>query len=266
MNKDYGTDKFRPKWNLVKAILITIFLSVLLLLLWMPIYFGGKVNGNPDRIAIQDTIDLLTPEEEQNTLDLFQTVYETSGMPVTLYTDDMEWKSKYNAAEFYAEELYYAMGIEEDAMLILFTYDGTFEWEYEMYCGDDTMQCLPDDLFDELADNFQKGMAGQKIYDALDFSFHSIMDELGKEQLSEEMLFWNIFLGGMYGLIVFGLFSNYLDENRAYKYFKENPNKLDDRQMSVLYECPSCGAPNSNLTEICEYCGAVLKLESGSEQ
>ena len=224
------------------------------------IIIGEKVNGNPDRIVIQDTIDLLTPGEEQKLLTLFDTVYAKSGMPVTLYTDDMEWKDKYSSIEVYSEEVYYGMGTEENAMIILFTYDGTFDWVYDIYCGDDTIKCLSDSSFDTLIDNLQKGMAGQNLCDALEFSFNSIMGDLAETYVDT-----NAFLAAGMGIAFYCLFVGIMycscaKDWKAYKYFKENRNQMDDTPMSVKYECSSCGAHNTNLSEVCEYCGTVLKL------
>lgn len=257
----FGTSKSR----LTTKLLLLIFFSVILFSFLIPcatssVHVGEKVNGNPDRIVIQDTIDLLTPEEEQSTLDLLHQVYSKSGMPVTLYTDDMEWKSKYNAIEVYSEELYYAMGIEEDAMIILFTYDGTFDWVYDIYCGDDTIKCLSDNTFDKLIDNFQKGMAGQDLCYALDFSFNSIMNDLVETEVDTNVLMGIGALTLMCCIVLGAFFSSYLKERKVYKYFQENPENLDNTPMAVQNVCPSCGAPNTKFSEVCEYCGTVLKM------
>lgn len=260
-NNNYGTSKS----GLIAQLITIIFFIVLFLTLFIGIAFisvekGEKVNGNPERIVIQDTIDLLTPEEEQKTLDLFHEVYTESGMPVTLYTDDMEWESKYDSIEIYSEELYYAMGTDEDAMIILFTYDGTFEWVYDMYCGDDTIRCLSDTEFNKLIDNFQKGMAGQDLCYALDFSFHSIMDDLAETEVRGDLLLFVAIMALICSVVIGFFFSAYLKEKKAYQYFRENPDKVETTPMTVKYQCPSCGAHNSDLLEVCEYCGTVLKL------
>ena len=74
--KDFGTNKSRIRSQLFNIIIITIIiLPFILNVASTVIRFGGKVNGDSSRIVIQDTIDLLTPEEEQRTLDLFNKVY-----------------------------------------------------------------------------------------------------------------------------------------------------------------------------------------------
>ena len=223
-------------------------------------YVGEKINGNPDRILIQDTIDILTPEEERKALDLFNRVYSESGMPITLYTDDMQWQDNYESIEVYSEELYYAMGTEEDAMIILFTYDGTFEWVYDMYCGDDTIKCLSNRAFNKLLDNFQKGMAGQNLYDALEYSLNSIMDDFVESYIDSSAIVGIAILIVIYVIFFAIMYHFYSKERNAYKYFKENPDKVDNTPMLVKYVCPSCGAHNSNLLEVCEYCGTILKM------
>ncbi len=54
----------------------------------------------------------------------------------------------------------------EDAMIILFTVGDNadfYDWEYDMYCGDDTIKCFSDEAFDTLLENFRKGMAKQDL-------------------------------------------------------------------------------------------------------
>lgn len=258
---NYGTSKAKLAKRLRGLVLIIVFLLAFMLLYGSGIFeVGKKVNGDPGRIVIQDTIDLLTPEEEQQALDLFRKVYEKSGMPVTLYTDDMEWKGKYKSIEVYSEELYYAMGTEEDAMIVLFTYDGTFDWAFDMYCGDDTVKCLSDSAFEKLGKTFQKAMAKQDLSYALDFSFNIIMDNLAELEVnSEHMPVFVLIAFFVVGLIFYGI-SDYLKEKRAYEYFKKNPDKLNHEPISVQPKCPSCGANNSKLLKVCEYCGTVLEI------
>ena len=261
-DKAYGTSKSRLIGKFLLMLLIMgAMLMLVLAVASVTVHVGEKVNGDPDRIMIQDTMDLLTPEEEQRTLELFREVYDASGMPVTLYTDDMEWNSKYSSLEVYSEELYYAMGVEEDAMLILFTYDGTFEWVYDVYCGDDTIRCLSDPAFEKLLDAFQKGMAGQDLCAALEHAFHSVMDDLAKTSVDKSLLGVLVGTIAVFGLILwFGFFRPFAKEWRAYKYFRENPESVEQKPILVKPQCPSCGAHNSKLLEVCEYCGTVLTL------
>lgn len=147
------------------------------------ITFGSKISGDITRIKIVDNADVLTLAEEEQTRELLHKIYNTSGMPVTIYTDSFEWKEHYDYLEIYSEELYYRMGFDEDAMIILFTMDNSsdfYDWEYDMYCGDDTIKCFSDASFDKLLENFHKGMAGQNLYHALDYAWNSVMDELAK--------------------------------------------------------------------------------------
>lgn len=260
-DKNFGTSKFRIVSKLISVVGISAMVLFMVAIIALgTVSLGEKVHGNPERIMIQDKIDILTPEEEQKALGLFNQVYLKSGMPITLYTDDMGWKDRYKSIEIYSEELYYAMGIEEDAMIILFTYDGTFDWVYDIYCGDDTMKCLSDITFNKLLDNFQKGMAGQNLYNALDHSLNSIMDDLAENVVDYATLVFGSVLTIPFLIVLVFLFSSYLKEKNAYKYFKENPEKIDNNPMQVKPQCTSCGAHNSNFREVCEYCGTVLKL------
>lgn len=183
---------------------------------------GEKVSGDKNRIGVVDNIGLLSYEDEQDVLDLFAEVYDTSGMPVTLYIDDFSWKNRYSSLEVYSEELYYSVGFDEDAMIILFTASeerSFFDWEYDMYCGDDTIRCLSDESFDKLLDNFQKGMATQDLTTALKYSWESVMDSLAKP--SYNMVILPTALGAVlvYAILLIPLCKSIKTQREAYEYF-----------------------------------------------
>lgn len=270
-DRTFGT---KNGWN-AGIIVVLIFITVHMLIMISgfgagAINFGGKVDGDISRVKIVDKVDILTPSEEEEIITLFNDVYEKSGMPVTLYTDDFEWKKRYLSLETYSEELYYQMGYEEDAMIILFTTnnDVTFwDWEYDMYCGDDTIKCLSDSAFDTLLNNFQKAMSNQNLAHALDYAWNSIMDDLAKTSMNAEMIIPIIFMLGFYSIFYITILKGVKKSNDAYKYFKENPEKLYDEKMSILYgECPNCGAPNSEQKSVCPYCGALLTISDGERK
>lgn len=225
--------------------------------------FGKKVSGDVNRIKIVDTVDVLTTEEEEKTRSLLVEVYQASGMPVTVYTDTFEWKQRYTALEVYSEELYYQMGFDEDAMIILFTTDNNttfYNWEYDIYCGDDTIACLSDEAFDKLLANFQKGMASQNLYQALEYSWNSVMGDLAKTTVNWSRLPVLIMILVFYGIFYFAILGGSKKHNDAYRYFKEHPDKYEPTPMTLYSECPSCGAPNADQSEICSYCGTLLKI------
>lgn len=250
--------------NIFSLLLLTLHMCIMLTSLSsFLIHFGGKVNGNPDRIQIYDEIDILSSQEEEDLKELFQQVYDKSGMPVTIFTDDFEWKDHYNSIEFYSEELYYGIDMDESAMVILFTQKdlgGFVDWEYDMYCGDDTITCLSDATFEKLLDTFQKSMAKQDLYYALDYSWNAIMNDLAKTTLHPDGFIVFFFVLCFYGIFYAIFFSGAKKKLNANKYFRENPQKLDSQPMMVHNECPNCGAPNTTLSESCSYCGSILKL------
>lgn len=227
------------------------------------ITFGSKVSGDISRIKIVDNVDVLTPTEEEQTLELLHKVYNASGMPVTIYTDSFEWENHYYDLEVYSEELYYRMGYDEDAMIILFTTgnrDGFYDWEYDMYCGDDTTKCFSDASFDKLLENFQKGMASQNLCHALDHAWSSVMDELAKTTIDWASIWILPIILAFYSVFYISILGSTVKQNAAYKYFKENPEELSHTPMTVLSACPSCGASNSFQEENCPYCGTLLKI------
>lgn len=225
--------------------------------------FGSKVSGNPDRIYIKDTANVLSDQEEQDIMKLLKEVYDVSGMPVTVYTDDFSWKDHYDRLEVYSEELYYGIGFDEDAMMILFTVDHTndfYDWEYDMYCGDDTIRCLSDETFDTLLDNFQKGMASQNLDKALDYAWNSVMGDLAKTRIYWSQIPALLFILCLYAIFYFAILGGTRKQNAAYKYFRENPEKLSYAPMTLYSDCPGCGAPNAEQNKVCPYCGRLLTI------
>lgn len=231
------------------------------------IHFGKKVYGDSDRIYIEDTVNALTAEEEEQVLELLHEVYEKSGMPVTVYTDDFEWRRHYTNIEVYSEELYYGIGYEEDAMILLYTTnndDGYYDFEYDFYCGDDTEDCLSDRSFDKLIDNFHKGMSGLNLYDAIDYSFRSVMDEMATFHINWRGFPPILMLLAFYSVFFISILKGVTKKNAAYRYFKEHPEEFSHEPMTLYSTCPNCGAPNSEQSEVCPYCNGLLKISDGN--
>lgn len=267
-NRTFGT---KSGWNagiIFALVFVTLHMGIMLsAVLASMITFGSKVNGDKERIFICDQADILTESDEKEVLGLLEDVYDASGMPVTVYTDDFSWKEYYMSLAVYSEELYYGIGYDEDAMIILFTVDdstGFYDWEYDMYCGDDTIKCFSDAAFDKLLDNFQKGMAGQDLAEALEYSWTSVMDELAKTTFNLVGLPILLFAACFYGMFYVAILGGVKSQNDAYRYFKENPEKLSTIPMTLYSECPNCGASNAAQSEICPYCRSLLKISDGT--
>ncbi len=266
-SRDFGTTN---GWN-VGTIFVLVFVTIHMFIMLSGfssdfIHFGKKINGDTDRIYIEDRANALTAEEEEKVLDLLQEVYEKSGMPVTVYTDDFDWRRHYANIEVYSEELYYSIGYEEDAMILLYTTnndDGYYDYEYDFYCGDDTVDCLSDMTFDTLIDNFHKGMAGLNLYDAIDYSFRSVMDDLAVFKIYWVGAPGILMLLAFYSIFYISILRGVTKKNAAYRYFREHPEAFSSEPMTLYATCPSCGAPNSEQSEVCPYCNGLLKISDG---
>ena len=267
-NRHFGT---RSGWN-PGIIFAFVFITMHMLIMvgsFIPMFieFGSKINGDKDRIFIEDRMDILSDSDERDIIELFEEVYDKSGMPVTLYTDDFSWKSHYQSLEVYSEELYYNISYDEDAMLILFTVDNSgdfYDWEYDMYCGDDTTKCFSDPEFTDLLNNFQKGMAQQDLSKALHHGWDSVMDNIGRTNFYWTGIPVVFILLAVYGLFYSVLLVGVRKQNAAYKYFKEHPEELSMERMVLYSTCPNCGASNANQESVCRYCGGLLKVREGN--
>lgn len=266
-SKSFGT---KSGWNagiIFSLVFITLHMCLMLTSMFCSmVHIGSKVDGDKDRIYIVDNIDVLTSSEEMEVLELLEDVYDKSGMPVTVYTDDFSWKNHYSYLTVYSEELYYNIGFDENAMIIVFTAEddnGFYDWEYDMYCGDDTVKCLSDQTFDKLLDNFQKGMAGQDLAEALDYAWSSVMNDLAGTEVSPITIPMMLFILAFYSIFYITILGTMKKSNEAYRYFKENPDKLSTVPMTLYSDCPNCGASNATQNEICPYCGSLLKISDG---
>ena len=150
-------------------------------------------------------------------------------------------------------------------MILLFTIDydnPTFvDWEYDFCCGDDTVKCLPDELFNRLIETFQKAMAKQDLKYAINYSLTSIVDDMAETIINKGLLFIVVpSLLIFYSIFYIPLIGSCLPEYRAYKYFKEHPEKFDTEKINVKNVCDCCGAQNPEMKKICDYCNANLRL------
>lgn len=266
-SRDFGTTSGWNAGTIFALVFVTIHMFVMISGFSSDfIHFGKKISGDTDRIYIEDRANALTAEEEEKVLDLLHEVYEKSGMPVTVYTDDFDWRRHYATIEVYSEELYYSIGYEEDAMILLYTTnndDDYYDYEYDFYCGDDTVDCLSDRTFDTLIDNFHKGMAGLNLYDAIDYSFRSVMNDLAVLKI-----YWAgapavLMLLAFYSIFYISILKGVTKKNAAYQYFKEHPEEFSPEPMTLYATCPNCGAPNSEQSEVCPYCNGLLKISDG---
>jgi len=267
-NRNFGTSSGSNIGLIFALVFVTFHMCVMLSgFVGSGIHFGGKVNGEISRIGIEDNADILSVEEEMAIIKTFQKVYDASGMPITLYTDDFSWMNHYNSLEVYSEELYYSMGFEEDAMVILFTaedLDGFYDWEYDMYCGDDTEKCFSDDAFDTVLANFQKAMAQEDLVKALDYAWNSVMDDLGKMSIDWTILPIGLMILAFYSIFYIVIIGSLKKNKDANEYFKNNPDKLSYTPMTLYSACPNCGASNITQDTNCKYCGTLLKKSEGN--
>ena len=229
-NVNYGVASGASK---VVRIVVAIFISLHAFgmfsqILPSAVHFGKKVDGVESRISIEDNMDLMTPTEEEKVLKLFKKVYDKSGMPITLVTDDFNYMYVSDAIEVHSEKLYYERGLDEGSMLIFFASNpqDSSIWAYDMYCGDNTVDCMTDATFDKLIYQFQKGMYNGGLYDAIEYSIDSVYDELATTTFDKEVLF---VCGGMvifYSLFFVGFVFSGRNKRGAERYFKEHPEAV----------------------------------------
>ena len=262
--------------NIIGLLFITFHMSIFFGVFFvMFVQHGEKINGNRNLIFIEDTIDMFSNEDEEKLISLFNTIYDKSGMPIMLYTDNFDYKNHYDSIEVYSEQLYYSNTIDENSMIILFTSDienyintGKMAWDYDFYCGDNTIKCLSDEEFNKVLDNFYKGMFQYEVADALVYAWNFVMDDLGKTEINKIIIPIYIGLLAFYSMFYVSIFSSIIKENRAYKYFKQNPEKIYESDIystvnkiaaTKICYCTYCNTKNNINNLVCTYCGHKLK-------
>lgn len=269
----------KPVKTSILNLLIIIFTAILFLsaILIYFIHVGKKVNGDESRIYIEDNVNVLTDSEEARLTELFEEVYDKSGMPVALVTIDLSWRENYSSLEILSEELYYLDGLDESSMIILYSCgnaDGFDDWEYDMYCGDDTIDCLSDAAFDRLLDKFHKGLQGNMgLCDSLFYGWEAIMDDLATTSFDVLATPYLIIIVFLFGTSIYSCILDIKRSKEAYEYFKAHPEMLNPMPMNAheakmplyLPQCPNCCAPNRENKSTCSYCGSRLEDRGGKK-
>lgn len=261
-NPNEGTT-YNPFGSIISIFMALFFIGISVFTIFSCIHTEQKINGNKDFICVEDTIDLLTDEEEARIVKTFEKVYEKSGMPIMLYVDDDEWKNHYDSIEVRSESLYYSMSDDEAGMLIYFSSawsDDFWDWQYDCYCADDTVKCFSDSTFDLFLNAFQKKMAKGNLADTIEFAWNCVYNDLVKNTVD-----WMAILFVMPFLLVgsallYASIADIVNSKSRSDYFKAHPEIISAPKMMVYPECPKCGAPNSEKKDVCEYCGTVLEL------
>ena len=269
-NKYFGVRE--PKfWHILLPV-IPVAIIMIICTLVMGVTVGHKVHGNINRIMIDDKLDILSGADEVEIINLFKDVYEESGMPITLVIRDYSIRQHYSSLEYLSEELYYQISQDEDACLILFLIDtenphpnGWYDWKYDVYCGDDTVPCFSDELFDKFLDEFQSGLATQNLKEALYIGWQSVIYDMAEISFNPAVLIVTIptVLHVLF-IVSISYLPRYIREKTAYKYFKEHPEMLEGVRRVIKKKCPNCNASNSEGKDNCAYCGTLLTEVKGN--
>lgn len=267
----YTTNKFFGVPG--KSSALPLILTLVFVTLHMVLMLGGfvlasfeistKIDGPKERIYIEDNINVVTSEEEERLISLFEEVYEKSGMPVALLVDDYRVARHYDSIEIYAEQEMYSVARDEESMLIVFLVDFSdpdfIDWHYDFCCGDNTIKCLPDGMYYDLTETFYRAMSGGSLPVAIEESFNRVMDRFDSIRVGDSMVFVVIpFLAFIYGIFYVAIFKNIRKAKDAERYFRDNPHKLEEAPVRIYAVCPACGGSNSRAEEKCPYCGSLL--------
>ena len=232
------------------------------------VQIGGKIDGDSKRIMIIDNIDILSSEEEETLLDTFYQIYEKTGMPITLYTDDFNWRSNYKDKneiidikvynkeddfnwrsnykdkneiidiKVYNKELYYKIDKSEKGMSILYIEEKGNKLknaEYDFYIGMETQKCLSNKSLDKLTKTFEKSLQNMQFNKALIYALEEINLDLCKTTININIIPSIFLLLPLYAISIMIILLPIRKKVAAYNYFKKYPKELDMKKI-VLEE------------------------------
>ena len=225
----YGTQPYSIG-NIITLVFVTVHMLAMLASVVMDTcHFGARINGDPSLIAVYDQAEIMSDREEQQVLRLFNRVYEKSGMPVFLVTSTFQWRDRYDSIEACSESYYYSQTLSESAMVVFFAVDSTrdyIDWEFDIYCGEDTVRCLSDASFDELVDLLQRSAYANTLCDSLQYSFNEIIPSMATVSIIPSYYTFLVvvpLLLFVYGSFYVALIRSMRRQHDMYHYYKTNP-------------------------------------------
>lgn len=250
-------------------------LRFLLLIIYVPFIiavismFLGSINiphqiteKYPNPVTIEDNLDVFN--ENTALADALYQFYKTTGIPVTIITENNDWMEHYDALDVYAYDLYVDRYIDEDHWVIVYTtdFDETFEdWHFEGMQGYNTDSILTTSVTDKFNVNLTRYLmnSGYSKAEAFTQAFKDITPgimtvAINKSQLGFALVFC-VFVTVHMTMMIRGL------SNRKYKNYVKCPddNIADPHEREARCEycggiyyigtvtsCPHCGAPLSH--------------------
>lgn len=228
----FGTKRGITVGDVVSLVFITVHMCLMLGgFVGSALFFGQPVDGDRSNIAIYDQIDLLNERDEQSLLSLFERVYQKSGMPVFVVTDDFGWRNEFYSIEACSEYYYYTQTLDEDAMIVFFAADeskGFYDWEFDIYCGDLTEKCLSDADFDKLVEDVRKNAYSKGLTGALTAAFEDAIPEMARFKLDGDPMLLIIIpvICLFYSLFYVSIIGGIKRRNEAYEYFQQHPEAM----------------------------------------
>ena len=245
IDKTFG---IRNGWTTGNTLALTFILFHMAIMISSYIFnlvqIGGKIDGDSKRIMIIDNIDILSSEEEETLLDTFYQIYEKTGMPITLYTDDFNWRSNYKDKneiidiKVYNKELYYKIDKSEKGMSILYIEEKGNKLknaEYDFYIGMETQKCLSNKSLDKLTKTFEKSLQNMQFNKALIYALEEINLDLCKTTININIIPSIFLLLPLYAISIMIILLPIRKKVAAYNYFKKYPKELDMKKI-VLEE------------------------------
>lgn len=270
---------FSPVRLLMLLVYIPFFIIALSMIVHS-VHVPVKVNWQDEHILdykpvveIEDGIHVLSDSDAQQMHDVFQQVWDTTGvMPAFISVSNSDWENNTDL-EQEAYDLYVNHFPDECHILIVYSTDPDAssdydDWHFEIMVGDNAGNgnkgIFTDSTVDDLKEDLQKYFTARTRYSigqAVSTAFSNRLPSLMNVSLNLDGIFFGIVIllfVSVHAFFMTGLFT--LVRARKYK------NAVQIANNSVEYKCPYCGVIYTDEVRRrygkCQSCGAPFPLDS----
>lgn len=236
---DFGVKPSSLAVDLISLLVVIVLLGMFgYVFLQDAVMFGSRIDGNSKNILINDEANILSEQEEQELLGVFEEVYAISGMPVCLVTTDTIWNRWYASLDDCAAH-HYSLNVRgNDALLILISLSetkGEAGWVATLKRNAERVKtCFGPSAYRKFAAALDEGLGSGSLTYAITYAFEEVKSDFNKPQL----LNLNALVAVAVTLVVGVTFPAYslivvIKKRQAYNYFKEYPNELENSPIAV---------------------------------
>lgn len=225
------------------------------------------------RIVIEDTLDVMTPKEEDLLLGSLEAFQDKTGItPAVITVNNDKWKGYYNSLENYAYDQYVNRFPDEKHWLIVYSsdLDTAFEdWYFEGMQGDDTDGILTESFTEKFNEHVNQRLTARSRYtvgEAFTEGFDYAANNSMGIKINYEVLIFMLFHSGIgVGIPLSALITSLRRKKDPDEELKKNATICPSATDKLMEDtCEYCnGVYIHGLHISCPHCGAAIKAKKG---